>query len=50
MSRDFSMTKSHHALEVLAKLLASDAECLQSLLEDSSAPLARPFAKAILEA
>lgn len=45
-----SIPKSHQALTVLAKLLASDADCLRNLLEETEAPLPRPLAKAILEA
>jgi len=50
MSRMLSIPKSQHTLEAFAKAFASDADCLRMLLEETEAPLARPFAKAMLEA
>jgi pentatricopeptide repeat protein len=50
MSRTLSITKSSQVCEALAKLCANDVSCLRSLIEEADSPLARPFAKAVLEA
>ena len=45
-----SIPKSHGALAAFAKANASDMLALRALVEEAEAPLAKPFAKAVLEA
>lgn len=50
ISRQMEITSSPQTLETLARALASDADFLRTLVEDSEAPLPRQVAKVVLEA
>jgi len=50
LSSLMSIPKSNGALAAFAKAHASDLVALRALVEEAEAPLAKPFAKAVLEA
>jgi len=50
ISRLMSIPMNAQMLEAFAKACASDAACLRMLIESVEAPLAKPFAKIVLEA
>jgi len=50
MARTMAIPETPETLVAFAKALASDSACLRTLVEEAEAPLARLFAKALLEA
>jgi len=50
LATSMAIPKSCHAMEALAKGLAFDVDGLRALVEATEAPLAKQFAKAVLEA